>query len=100
MYDDDKPLFAALLLGIGSALLQLILALIKPGHLGFGDVTCTLLIGLGVGRFGITATACWWLFMGAIGLLLLVIQHGRGKDSIPFAPAIVVSGWLTVILQP
>lgn len=99
MYDDVEPLLAALLLGIGSAIIQLAFALIKPGHLGFGDVTCTLLIGLAVGRFGMATTTVWWFLMGAIGLLLLAIQHGRGKASIPFAPAIVLSGLLAVITQ-
>ena len=48
----QAPLFAVL-----SAVLQAGLAMAKPGSMGFGDVTCTLAMGLAVGMAGLTA---WW----------------------------------------
>ena len=45
----QSALFAVL-----CALVQCGLALIKPGALGFGDVTMTLMMGLAVGMTGLT----------------------------------------------
>ncbi|WP_163199782.1 prepilin peptidase [Bifidobacterium saimiriisciurei] len=81
------------------ALVQLGLAMIRPGTLGFGDVTCTLLMGLAVGCRGVETVAVWWLFMGLFGLIMLRIQRGRGRDSIPFAPVIVASAFAAVALS-
>ena len=53
----------AILFAVLSAVLQCALALVKPGSLGFGDVTATLLMGLAVGMFGLFAwclVACDW----------------------------------------
>ena len=50
----QAPLFAAL-----SAVLQAGLAMAKPGSMGFGDVTCTLAMGLAVGMAGLTAVVVW-----------------------------------------
>ncbi|MBT1166788.1 peptidase A24 [Bifidobacterium simiarum] len=95
--------WTVLAMSVGLALLcaaiQLALGLLKPGHLGFGDVTCTLLVGLAVGSFGVQTVAVWWLLMGMIGLGMLWICKRRGGDSIPFAPAIVAGGLLAMALQ-
>lgn len=87
-------LFAAL-----SAVLQCALALIKPGALGFGDVTTTLLIGLAVGMFGLFPVVFWWFAISVLGLLWLAIwtrfdpqKHTRFAGKTPFAPTIVVAG--------
>lgn len=54
----------AILFAVLSAVLQCALALVKPGSLGFGDVTATLLMGLAVGMFGSVRrgvlVACDW----------------------------------------
>ena len=87
-------LFAAL-----SAVLQCALALVKPGALGFGDVTSTLLIGLAVGMFGLDAMIVWWLAMALVGLAWIALwtfvdpqRNTRYAGRTPFAPAIVVAG--------
>ena len=84
-------LFAAL-----SAALQCALALMKPGSVGFGDVTTTLLMGLAVGMFGLFAVVSWWL---AIGLCWITLwtrfdpqKHTSYAGRTPFAPAIVTTG--------
>ncbi|RSX52488.1 peptidase A24 [Bifidobacterium callimiconis] len=92
-----SPLIIGLGLALGSAAVQLLLAMIRPGTLGFGDVTCTLMMGLAVGWFGVEAVLVWWLLMGTLGLLMLGIQQRRGRDSIPFAPAIVLSAVIVVL---
>ncbi|MBW3088966.1 peptidase A24 [Bifidobacterium sp. 82T24] len=93
------PLVGSVGLAMASALVQLALALVRPGALGFGDVTCTLLMGLAVGCLGVETVAMWWLFMGLFGLAMLGIQRGRGRDSIPFAPAIVLAAFAAIALS-
>ena len=68
-------LFAAL-----SAALQCALALMKPGSVGFGDVTTSLLIGV-VGLCWITL---WTRFDPQ--------KHTSYAGRTPFAPAIVTTG--------
>lgn len=93
----------SLLFAVIAAVLQCLLALAKPGALGFGDVTCTLVIGLGVGLFGLTAMVVWWLAMGLVGLawMAIWIRFDPQSDTpyagkVPFAPVIVVAGLIAV----
>ena len=114
---DWSALVAAVGLGSLSTLIQLSLALIRPGALGFGDVTATALVGVAVGSLGPIATAMWWLSMGALGLAFMmgsaIVRHDRDSHdgdpdaddrragdepaSIPFAPVIVAAGTLTAL---
>ena len=64
----------AILFAVLSAVLQCALALVKPGSLGFGDVTATLLMGLAVGMFGLFA--CYGSFCGHVSI----------RRSIPHMP--------------
>lgn len=89
----------AILFAVLSAVLQCALALVKPGSLGFGDVTATLLMGLAVGMFGLFAVVFWWLAIGVVGLLWLVLwtrfdpqKHTAYAGKTPFAPALVAAG--------
>ncbi|MBT1161328.1 MULTISPECIES: prepilin peptidase [Bifidobacterium] len=91
----------ALLFAAVAAVLQCLLALAKPGALGFGDVTCTLAVGLGVGLLGLTAMVIWWLAMGLVGLawMTIWIRFDPQSDTpyagkVPFAPVIVIAGLL------
>jgi leader peptidase (prepilin peptidase) / N-methyltransferase len=93
-------LFAAL-----ATVLQCALALIKPGALGFGDVTVTLVMGLGVGMAGLYAMVLWWLLIAVIGLLWIALwtrfdpqRHTRYAGRTPFAPAIVSAGAISVMV--
>ena len=89
----QSALFAVL-----CALVQCGLALIKPGALGFGDVTMTLMMGLAVGMTGLTGVVCWWLAMGVLGLVWMLLWRRfdwQGDTpyagKVPFAPVIVVA---------
>ena len=93
----------ALLFATLSAVLQCALALVKPGALGFGDVTSTLLIGLAVGMFGLDAMIVWWLAMALVGLVWIALwtlvdpqRNTRYAGRTPFVPAIVVAGTIGV----
>ncbi|MBW3091443.1 prepilin peptidase [Bifidobacterium sp. 82T10] len=89
----------AVLFAMVAAVLQCLLALAKPGALGFGDVTCALMMGLSVGLFGLDAMVVWWLAMGLMGLawMALWIRFDPQSDTpyagrVPFAPVIVIAG--------
>ena len=88
-----------------AAVLQCALALIRPGALGFGDVTVTSVMGLGVGMFGLYAMVLWWLFIAVIGLLWIAFwtrfdpqRHTQYAGRTPFAPAIVVAGAISIAI--
>ncbi|RSX56566.1 peptidase A24 [Bifidobacterium samirii] len=95
----------ALLFALLAAALQCALALVRPGALGLGDVTCTLMTGLGVGLAGFTAMLVWWLAMGLLGLAWMALwirfdpqSDTRFAGKVPFAPVIVAAGLLAAVL--
>lgn len=95
----------AILFAVLSAVLQCALALVKPGSLGFGDVTATLLMGLAVGMFGLFAVVFWWLAISVVGLLWLVLwtrfdpqKHTAYAGKTPFAPALVAAGAIGIAI--
>ncbi len=59
----------AVVISLVSASVQWILALIRPGSLGVGDVTATALMTLIPGWFGWTSVVFWWLILGLLGLM-------------------------------
>ena len=77
----------AILFAVLSAVLQCALALVKPGSLGFGDVTATLLMGLAVGMFGLFAVV-FWLACDWCGRLVMArfVGHVSIRRSIPHMP--------------
>lgn len=105
---------------IGCALvatsMQLLLALIRPGALGFGDVTTCMLVTFATGWFGWMALAWWWLVMSVIGVawtgiwsaISSSISRRSVQDSayiettsatstgVPFVPVLVSAGVLAV----
>ncbi|WEV47500.1 prepilin peptidase [Bifidobacterium sp. ESL0690] len=92
------PLLYALL----SAAIQFLLSRIKPGALGFGDVTASFLVGLAVGSFGLMPYLYWWLLMGALGLLWIPVYPKLIKNSshkAPFVPVIVASAIIAILLS-
>lgn len=93
----------ALLFAVIAAILQGLLALAKPGALGFGDVTCTAMTGLGVGLFGLLAIVSWWLCIGLLGLVWMTLwirfdpqAHTPYAGKVPFAPVIVAASIIAV----
>ena len=93
-------LFALLCTGV-----QVGLALLKPGALGFGDVTITLAMGLAVGVYGLEAVAVWWVTISILGSLFIVLwtrfdpqRRTAYQGKTPFAPVIVVAAVIAVLL--
>ena len=88
----------AALFAVLCAAVQCGLALVRPGGLGFGDVTVTLLMGLAVGTAGLWGVVVWWLAMGVLGLVWMLLWRRfdwQGDTpyagKVPFAPVIVVA---------
>lgn len=63
----------ALLFTALCTLVQLGLAIARPGSLGLGDVTCIPVIALAPGMFGLMTVIVWWLLMGVLGLAWLAV---------------------------
>lgn len=87
-----------------SAAIQFMLSRLKPGALGFGDVTTSFLVGLAVGSFGLMPYLYWWLAMGVLGLLWIPLypkltqRSPANSRKAPFVPVIVFSSIIAVLL--
>ena len=105
-----RPMLLAqcLLLTLASAGLQFLLALVRPGALGLGDVTATGLVALSLSVLGWTAVLIWWLMMGLLGLVALALvwlARRRRPDrtnnllSLAYVPVILVAAVVTLIID-
>jgi leader peptidase (prepilin peptidase)/N-methyltransferase len=83
---------------LGTALLLLIAALIKPGGLGFGDVKLGLLLGAGLGKGVITALAVGIFAIWPVAVYLYA-RHGRaaGKLALPFGPFLALGAVVALL---
>ena len=105
-----RPMLLAqcLLLTLASAGLQFLLALVRPGALGLGDVTATGLVALSLSVLGWTAILIWWLMMGLLGLVALALvwlARRRRPDktnnllSLAYVPVILAAAVVTLIID-
>ena len=84
-------------LTMGSMVYGLIYLLFWLNHqCGFGDVL--LIISICCGKTMIQC-ALINLFAGGIGLLILWLNHKKGKDPLPFAPALLCANWLLLFIE-
>ncbi len=103
MNNDIFTVLQALLFAVLCTVLQWLLALGKPGSLGFGDVTAMLPLGLAVGLRGLFAVLIWWIALGVVGLTLVAFwtrfdpqQHTPYRSKTPFVPAITTAALVAV----
>lgn len=82
--------------GLAAGAIQLLLAHIKRGTLGFGDVTATAMAGQAVGVFGLETFLIWWLMMGVLGLFWTGMWNAHGVRKAAFVPVIVCSAAIAV----
>jgi leader peptidase (prepilin peptidase)/N-methyltransferase len=95
------PLRTAAIGGVGAWVALLIVHLINPAGMGFGDVRLAAVIGVGLGWLGY-AHVVGGLFAGfatasVVGLTLLVIRRKGRKDPVPFGP-FLAAGALFILL--
>lgn len=101
-------LVQCLLLTLACAGLQLLLALVRPGALGLGDVTATGLVALSMSVLGWTAILVWWLMMGLLGLVALTLvrlvrRRGSARTNNPlslaYVPVILAAAVAALIIE-
>jgi prepilin signal peptidase PulO-like enzyme (type II secretory pathway) len=98
-----RPIVDALAMGLGAALLFLILALVgsaifKAEALGFGDVKLALFMGLLLG-WPFTMTALFYgVLLAAVGAVAFIVVHRSLKGTIAYGPYLA-AGTLLVLLQ-
>ncbi|WP_223691863.1 prepilin peptidase [Leifsonia poae] len=86
---------------IGLFLFYLIVALVSPRGMGFGDVKLAGVLGwylgfLGVGPLLVGAFAAF-LLGGLFGIVLLVTGRAGRKSGIPFGPWMLAGAWIGVV---
>ena len=78
----------------------LILALVKPGGMGFGDVKLAGVIGLFLGWIGVGSVVVGlfsaFLLGGLFSISLLVLRKAGRKSGIPFGPWMLIGAWVGV----
>lgn len=95
-------LLSGLLGGAALFALYLVMALIKPGGIGLGDVKLAAVVGLYAGYLGLNA----WLLvllgaflLNAVAIVVLMLARVLNRNSdIPFGPAMIAAALLAPLL--
>jgi leader peptidase (prepilin peptidase)/N-methyltransferase len=98
---DVKSLEWAAVGAVGSFSFYLILAVIKPGGMGMGDVKLSGVLGLFLGYLGVGPLAVGlfaaFLLGGLAGILLLLTRAGGRRTAIPFGPWMLAGAWTGIL---
>lgn len=87
--------------GVGALFAFMVLHLVSPRAMGFGDVKLSFILGLALGWFGVAETVLG-LFLGfvygaVIGVVLIATNVRSRKDHVPFGP-FLAAGAMTAVL--
>jgi leader peptidase (prepilin peptidase)/N-methyltransferase len=97
---DLTALAGAAIGGAGLFALYLVLALVKPGGMGFGDVKLAAVLGLYLGFLGwgnlLVGAFAAFVFGGVFGLVLMIARKAGRATAIPFGPWMILGAWLGV----
>ncbi|NUS13524.1 MAG: prepilin peptidase [Streptomyces sp.] len=92
----------ALLGGAALGVLYLVLFLINPAGMGFGDVKLAPTLGLALGWYGwsavVTGTLAAFALGAVVGLGLLVAGRANRKTPIPFGPFMLLGSAAALLL--
>jgi leader peptidase (prepilin peptidase)/N-methyltransferase len=95
-------LLRAVLAGAVLWVAYLLLALVSPGGLGFGDVKLAGVLGLFLGWLGwgpvVAATFAAFLLGGLFALVLLLARRVSRSSHIAFGPAMLAGAWLALLV--
>jgi leader peptidase (prepilin peptidase)/N-methyltransferase len=101
---NPTPLLTAGVGAAGLGLLYLVLFLVFPGGMGFGDVKLAGVVGLFLGYLGwdelIVGGASAFLLGGLFAIGLLVLRKARAKTGVPFGPWMLGGAWLGILAGP
>lgn len=105
LLDDSGPAFVrALAVAAAGFLVFLVLALINPAGLGFGDVKLAGVLGLAVGHLGwnvaVSALLVSFVSVAFTGVVLLALRRITRSSALPFGPFMLVGTLLAVLLGP
>lgn len=101
----DGPALPGAAIG-GAALyaLYLVLALVYPGGMGFGDVKLAGVIGIFLGYLGwgplIIGGFAAFVLGGVFALALVALRRARKGSGIPFGPWMLAGAWLGILAGP
>jgi leader peptidase (prepilin peptidase) / N-methyltransferase len=99
--DDDRALARALLGGLALAACYLLLALLRPGHLGGGDIKLAGLAGLTLGWLGwgtlLTGAYLGFLLSAVASLALLATRRITVRSVICFGPFLLGGALLAIL---
>ena len=83
---------------IGAALFALII-LLSRGGMGWGDATLGLMLGAFLGwQLAIVFLTLAFIIGACAGVVLMVFFKKKGKDSMPFGPAMAVGAYITALV--
>lgn len=78
----------------------LVLALLKPGGMGMGDVKLAGVLGLFLGQLGwaelVVGAAAAFLLGGLAGIVILISRRGGRGTAIPFGPWMLAGAWVGI----
>jgi leader peptidase (prepilin peptidase) / N-methyltransferase len=100
---DGEPqrLLGALLGGLGAFAALLVIALISPRGMGFGDVKLAGFIGIGLGYWGpghvVLGLFGAFLIGGVVAIALLALRARGRRDAIPFGPYLAAAAVLALL---
>jgi len=79
----------------------LVLVLLRPADLGFGDVKLAAVLGLLLGWVGwptvVLGVFCGFLVGGVVGVVLLSTGRAGRRSSIPFGPPMLVGALIALV---
>lgn len=98
---DWSRLGSTLLGALAAFALYLIIVLVYPAGLGFGDVKLAPVIGAATGYVGFPALL-WGVFAGfvlgaAVGIGLLISRRSTRRRAIPFGPWMLLGAWVGIV---
>jgi leader peptidase (prepilin peptidase)/N-methyltransferase len=99
---DFGPLIGSGIAMAGLFLLYLVMALVYPGGMGFGDVKLAGVLGIYLGWAGWGAVAVGafsaFLLAGVFSIILLATKRAGRKSGIPFGPWMFAGAWLGIVI--
>lgn len=101
---DPAPLVRAAIGAAALCALLVVLALVRPGSLGGGDVKLGLLIGTVTGWLSwgaiVVALCASFIIGGAVALVLVVTRRATARTRIAFGPPLLVGAWCALLATP